>query len=328
MLNSIILTSNADIPYKSFDESMFITKNHKKSSDYVLLEKIYEKNNPKALGNKKRNTIPKIIHQIWLGPNQIPAKHQENSREWRALHPDWEYKLWTEKDIENWDFPSKDLFDKSSSYQEKSNLLRYEILIKYGGLYLDFDYKPFKNFDEIHSKYDFYGTTEPIAENNNITVSDALVASVPNHEIFTEALKHIRSHWESKEAEFRQLTKEGIKDIKDEGFRQLAKKGLRKKRSLIHLGVRRCMAPFGESVIKNIDSENAIIFPTSYTGILIRNPVRTELRNIFGIQAKHKTIHKETMAAQRRGESVMANLLNIKINEPWYEKTLRKIGLD
>ena len=204
------------------------------------------------------------------------------------------------------------MFNKASSYQEKSNLLRYEILIKYGGLYLDFDYKPFKNFDEIHSRYDFYGTTEPIAENKNITISDALVASVPNHKIFTEALKHIRSHWESKEAEFRQLAKEGLK----------------KKRSVIHLGVRRCMTPFGQSVIKNIDSENAIIFPTSYTGILIRNPVRTELRNIFGIQSKRKTIHKETMAAQRRGESVMANLINIKINEPWYQKILRKIGLD
>ncbi|MCH9753979.1 MAG: hypothetical protein K0T99_03675, partial [Alphaproteobacteria bacterium] len=147
----LAFSANAEFLYKSFDESMHIPKGFHKNSDYIFLEKIYESNNPKILTSNPRNTIPKIIHQIWLGPKQIPKKHLEYSKEWQKLHPDWEYKLWTEKEIENWNFGSKDLFNKAASYQEKSNLLRYEILIKYGGLFLDFDYKPFKNFDAIHS---------------------------------------------------------------------------------------------------------------------------------------------------------------------------------
>jgi hypothetical protein len=307
-LNAVILVSNADIPYKSFDESMSITKNHKKSHDYIVLEKIYEKNNPSVLGDKKRNTIPKIIHQIWLGPKQIPAKHQENSNQWRALHPDWEYKLWTEKDIENWDFSSKDLFNRSSSYQEQADLLRYEVLIKYGGLYLDFDYQPFKSLDEVHSKYDFYGTTEPIAENADIVVTDALVGSVPNHKIFIETLKDIRSHWDSEEEKIKHFAPT-------------------KERHLIHIGVNRCMIPFGKSVLRNIDSKNSIVFPTSYMGIVIRDNFLSKIRKFFRMQKRSSIVFEETMAGQMRGESLMSNLQNIHINEPWHRKLLKQIQI-
>ena len=44
--------------------------------------------------------IPKIIHQIWLGPNKRPDIWMNSWKiNYIKKHPDWTYKLWTEKEI-------------------------------------------------------------------------------------------------------------------------------------------------------------------------------------------------------------------------------------
>jgi mannosyltransferase OCH1-like enzyme len=41
----------------------------------------------------------KIIHQIWCNKyNDIPDSFLKLSATWKELHPDWEYRFWTEKD--------------------------------------------------------------------------------------------------------------------------------------------------------------------------------------------------------------------------------------
>lgn len=35
--------------------------------------------------------VPRIVHQIWLGPNEIPARCREWMQTWTALHPTWDY---------------------------------------------------------------------------------------------------------------------------------------------------------------------------------------------------------------------------------------------
>lgn len=36
-------------------------------------------------------SIPRVIHQIWLGPREIPGNCREWMHTWKALHPTWEY---------------------------------------------------------------------------------------------------------------------------------------------------------------------------------------------------------------------------------------------
>ena len=45
--------------------------------------------------------IPKKIHQIWIGPRVLPEKYVEMTANMEAMHPDWEYKLWTHDEIFN-----------------------------------------------------------------------------------------------------------------------------------------------------------------------------------------------------------------------------------
>jgi hypothetical protein len=308
----VSISASADFLYKSFDESMHPPQGFDKNHIYSFIKKIYEERNPQNSKVKTINSIPKTIHQIWLGPKQISSEYLANSQRWKNLHPNWEYKLWREKDLEGWNFESKDLFNKASSYQEKSDILRYEILNKHGGLYVDMDYKPLKNFDDIHEKYSFYGSIEPLlSKKQNLTIANSIIASAPNNIIFYESLKRIRAHWNNMEELFRKEANQ-----------------LRKEKDLIHLAVNRTMMPFNQTILDNIDKmDNAILFPTSYMSIEEKDFILKSLRVSLGL-VSHKlyqrTPKEETMAVQKRGKRLITNLSNIKIQDPWYRKFIKK----
>jgi mannosyltransferase OCH1-like enzyme len=79
-------------------------------------------------------TIPKILHQIWLGPLPRP----KGMTSWPAMNWDWSYRLWTEDDIPP--LRNQALFDAFHDvYHAQADILRYEILYEHGGVYLDAD---------------------------------------------------------------------------------------------------------------------------------------------------------------------------------------------
>ena len=42
------------------------------------------------------SNIPKIIHQLWIGPKQAPINLMNT---WKNKHPDFEYIFWNEKEF-------------------------------------------------------------------------------------------------------------------------------------------------------------------------------------------------------------------------------------
>lgn len=266
----------AEYIYKPFSKSM--RKKYHNTREYKRYEKIYESRNPLKLKRSEEVLIPKVIHQIWLGPKRIPEKYIEYSRTWRKLHPGWEYKLWSEKDVESWDFPNKDLFNKASSYQEKADILRYEILLKHGGLYVDFDMKPLKKFDDLHYYYTFYAGLE------GPWVTNAIIGSVPNNVIFKDALKDIRMHWNN---------------FDDSKYAD----------EIVNLAVDRCMSPFGSSIYNHIGyMDRAIVFPETYLTLGYKNRGFNKLIHFLHLDwlfkrfKTHRYIQDETMSFQLVGE--------------------------
>lgn len=79
--------------------------------------------------------IPKIIHQLWLGPNP-PTNLMET---WKKLNPDWAYILWTEENLKNWAFKNKKYIDEMIEPNGKCDIMRYEILYHMGGFFIDAD---------------------------------------------------------------------------------------------------------------------------------------------------------------------------------------------
>ena len=99
--------------------------------------------------NQKEFTqiVPKRIHQIWLG-SPLPKKYRSYQKSWQEHNPDFEYKLWSEEDILALDLFNKNQFVASKNFGVKSDIARYEILYRFGGIYADTDFECLKSFDE------------------------------------------------------------------------------------------------------------------------------------------------------------------------------------
>lgn len=96
-------------------------------------------------------TVPQILHQIWLGPNPPPS---EWIGVWREMYADWTYVLWREDHadrlFEGVSHPAVEA--KFRDYQARghwhgaANVLRAEILLRHGGVYVDVDSRPLVPF--------------------------------------------------------------------------------------------------------------------------------------------------------------------------------------
>src|SRR4029079_1167635 len=83
--------------------------------------------------------IPKIVHQIWLGPFEPPLSWMASWKEKFCVQYNWQYKLWNEEEIKKFGLRNDSAFHASESYQQKADIARYEICHRYGGFYVDCD---------------------------------------------------------------------------------------------------------------------------------------------------------------------------------------------
>jgi len=106
--------------------------------------------------------IPKIIHQIWVGPYRIPNREKKLILDIKKMHPDFEHKYWTDENVP--ELPPVlqevyELFGSRKHYTFQADLLRIFLVHKYGGLYLDADFECRAGFNDFDlDNYDvFFG---------------------------------------------------------------------------------------------------------------------------------------------------------------------------
>ena len=58
---------------------------------------------------------------------------------WKDMNPSFEYMEWNDDNLKNRRFYNKRQIDDMESYNGKCNIMRYEILFKYGGFFIDAD---------------------------------------------------------------------------------------------------------------------------------------------------------------------------------------------
>ena len=88
--------------------------------------------------------IPKIIHLIWLGGKK-PEKFNITLQKIKQINNDYEIKEWNDDNID-FELIQKDFFNKTENLGSKSDILRFELLNKYGGIYMDYDFIQIKKF--------------------------------------------------------------------------------------------------------------------------------------------------------------------------------------
>jgi hypothetical protein len=89
--------------------------------------------------------MEKIIHQIWVGPYQMPDREKIFVQRMKTMNPDWEHVLWTDSNLP--ELPKNirkrcDMFLSQKDYAHVADVLRVFIVNKFGGLYLDVDFQP------------------------------------------------------------------------------------------------------------------------------------------------------------------------------------------
>lgn len=158
------------------------------SKEWIKVRELYEQNYVNTTDVVPN--IPKKIHQIWLG-SPLPDKYKMYTKSWVKKHPDWEYKLWTDKDASSIHIEKREIFDKATNQGMKSDILRYEILRQFGGLYVDTDFECLKPFDDLLYLDFFTG----IGYDSLLQLYIGLIASVPHHIILDNTLSEIKSDY-------------------------------------------------------------------------------------------------------------------------------------
>src|ERR1700761_6721881 len=131
-------------PYVDFDLSMQTAKYPDKLTEawgkpvIQTLKLLYTKNNVRNVPYEARCKIPRIIHQVWLG-SPFPEKYKEWQKSWKTHHPEWEYRLWTDADIERLvslgDFFVGDTYryyTQATNYGERSDILKILLIYYFG----------------------------------------------------------------------------------------------------------------------------------------------------------------------------------------------------
>ncbi len=118
--------------------------------------------------------IPRRFHRIWLGTRPLPKEFIEFGKSWQVLHPGWTLHTWTDASLHG--MTNAEAFQKSRAHSGKANVLRYEILLHHGGVYIDTDFECKKNIEPLLD-----GVSCFVGEQSRGFANNAIIGAVPGH---------------------------------------------------------------------------------------------------------------------------------------------------
>ncbi|KAF5344111.1 hypothetical protein D9758_008842 [Tetrapyrgos nigripes] len=133
LLGTVVVLSSVTY-YLAIDPSAYLTELE------VPILPDHQRWNASDHGQVER--IPRILHQTWRTEN-LPARWKAVSEECQQMMPDYEYRLWTDESSRQFiadHYPwFLDTFDGYQYNIQRADAIRYFVLHKYGGIYLDLD---------------------------------------------------------------------------------------------------------------------------------------------------------------------------------------------
>jgi mannosyltransferase OCH1-like enzyme len=199
---------------------------HQKRGDLYKKNKFYQliKQNPQYWDRPLK--IPPVFHKIWVthknNPLKIPTEYLDRYKQTHQTSgKDWSFMLWIQdfdhqpglqKDIEqNYPFITirfiTELGDfnnlkhanqaiEAGNFRKASDILRYQILHKEGGVYMDTDFHTLENLSPYNYLYDFYISQESISTR----LCNALIGAAPGHPVMEKAIELVDSNLTTKPA--------------------------------------------------------------------------------------------------------------------------------
>ena len=156
------------------------------------------------------SNIPKVIHQLWIGPKTPPTKLMDT---WKNIHEKegFEYIRWTEDEMKKRGFRSQ-LQNKINDMDEingKADILRWELLYQYGGFFVDADayciepvtylvekYKAFAGYENEVVRNAGWGGEEydDVLASTHPLIATGTMAFPPKHKLPRLAIEWIKNN--------------------------------------------------------------------------------------------------------------------------------------
>ena len=136
---------------------------------------------------------PKKIFQLWHSPEDVTEQMMIRTEVLTKQHPEFEYQLFfldTAREFIQENFETKVLaaFDSIIPFAFKSDLWRYCVLYKYGGIYLDMKYECTNGF-----RFSCLNTTQEyyVFDVNKFSIYNGFIVAKPNNPIFLHTINQI-----------------------------------------------------------------------------------------------------------------------------------------
>jgi len=216
----------------AYEQSVAVTRQITEYGGSEFLDcvrSLYKKNNLSVIAPHDTVTIPKDMHQIWLG-GKLPDVFLPLIESWKENHKSrgWRHFLWVDDsasyqygdvvitkeaelkrilelpasetpasivvDVCAITLDNQELYDQVDNYGVKSDLLKWEIIYRYGGVYIDTDFECLRPLDILHYTYDFYTGMQPL-DTLLVQLGAALFAGHPKHPILKHCIATIKDDW-------------------------------------------------------------------------------------------------------------------------------------
>lgn len=138
--------------------------------------------------------IPRKLHFIWVGDESLrPDAYIET---WRKQHPDYEIKVWGNRDWKGRDWINRKHMDQIASqdrgFAGVADLMRWEILLSEGGFALDADSVCLQRLPDWLFSCNLFAVWENEFSRPGL-VANGYVGSVPDHDVIRTIVMNIHS---------------------------------------------------------------------------------------------------------------------------------------
>ena len=128
--------------------------------------------------------IPRVFHRVWLGGQPMPDLFVAWGQSWLDLNPGWTMVTWTEKILPPSAHPRS--VARACHLSQRSNVYRYEVLARQGGVYLDCDFQALRPLGDL-----FDGMAAFAACKTPGRPSAAIFGCEPGHPFAMELVRRI-----------------------------------------------------------------------------------------------------------------------------------------
>ena len=144
--------------------------------------------------------LPRVLHFIWLDED-IPPERQACIDSCIAMHPGWDVRIW--RDVSEFGllhnrrafYGAAELAPKTwphARYQIASNVLRFEVMLRYGGLFLDTDITCLRSLEPLVERVESEGRDGMLGwEIQGRWLGEAVIAAVPGAPFMQRIVDHL-----------------------------------------------------------------------------------------------------------------------------------------